>query len=101
MYYPIYDRNLLYGRINNRVDEMFDDGLVEEVRGLVEKGFKNCKSMQGMGYKEVVDYLEGKSTVEGAISKIKQAHRNYASRQITWFENEQRGYNLVKVRFEG
>ena len=101
IYYPIYDRNILYERINKRVEEMFVEGLVQEVEGLVKLGYKNCNSMQGMGYKEVVEYLESKSTIEEAKARIKQAHRNYASRQITWFENEKRGYNLLKVCFEG
>jgi tRNA dimethylallyltransferase len=101
IYYPIYDRNILYERINKRVDEMFDEGLVQEVEDLVGLGYKNCKSMQGMGYKEVFKYLDGKSTMEEAKARIKQAHRNYASRQITWFENEKKGYNLLKVCFEG
>ena len=80
---------------------MFDEGLVQEVEDLVGLGYKNCKSMQGMGYKEVFKYLDGKSTMEEAKARIKQAHRNYASRQITWFENEKKGYNLLKVCFEG
>ena len=100
MYYPNFERDVLYQRINNRVEEMFNEGLVLEVKELSKKGFKECKTMQGMGYKEVVDYLEGKSSFEEAKAKIKQAHRNYASRQITWFENGARGYNLVKVSFE-
>ena len=101
IYYPIYDRNILYERINKRVEEMFVEGLVQEVEGLVKLGYKNCNSMQGMGYKEVVEFLEGKSSIEEAYARIKQAHRNYASRQITWFENEKKGYNLLKVCFEG
>ena len=100
MYYPIYEREQLYEKINNRVDEMLEEGLIEEVQKLINKGYKNVKSMQGMGYKEVADYLEGKLTLEEVKSHIKQAHRNYASRQITWFENKSRGYNLVRVGFE-
>jgi len=101
MYYPKFDRDFLYERINNRVEEMFNEGLVEEVKELLRKGFKECKSMQGMGYKEVVEYLDGDITLDEAKTRMKQAHRNYASRQITWFENDRRGYNLMKVRFEG
>lgn len=100
MYYPKFDRDFLYERINNRVEEMFNEGLVEEVKELLRKGFKECKSMQGMGYKEVVEYLDGDITLDEAKTRMKQAHRNYASRQITWFENDRRGYNLVRVRFE-
>jgi tRNA dimethylallyltransferase len=99
--YPIFDREDLYGRINNRVEEMFEEGLIEEVKNLVNGGFQDCKSMQGMGYKEVVEHLDGKIDLDETKSKIKQAHRNYAARQITWFENEKRGYNLERVEFEG
>ncbi|MCA9379678.1 tRNA dimethylallyltransferase [Candidatus Dojkabacteria bacterium] len=99
IYYPIFDREDLYDKINNRVEEMFEEGLIEEVKNLVKRGFQDCKSMQGMGYKEVVEYLNGKISLEEAKTKIKQAHRNYASRQITWFENKRRGYNLKRVRF--
>lgn len=99
MYYPKFDRDSLYNRINSRVEEMFNEGLIDEVESLLKMGYKDCKSMQGMGYKEVVEYLEGEITLDEAKTKMKQAHRNYASRQITWFENDRRGYNLVKVEF--
>ena len=100
MYYPKFEREVLYERINNRVEEMFNEGLIDEVESLIKMGYKDCKSMQGMGYKEVVEYLEGEITLDEAKTKMKQAHRNYASRQITWFENDRRGYNLMKVRFD-
>ncbi len=99
MYYPKFERDVLYERINNRVEEMFNEGLIDEVESLIKMGYRDCKSMQGMGYKEVVEYLEGEITLDEAKTKMKQAHRNYASRQITWFENDRRGYNLVKVEF--
>lgn len=99
MYYPKFEREVLYERINYRVEEMFNEDLIDEVESLIKMGYKDCKSMQGMGYKEVVDYLDGDITLDEAKSKMKQAHRNYASRQITWFENDRRGYNLVKVEF--
>lgn len=99
MYYPKFEREVLYERINNRVEEMFNEGLIDEVESLIKMGYRDCKSMQGMGYKEVVEYLEGEITLDEAKTKMKQAHRNYASRQITWFENDRRGYNLVKVEF--
>lgn len=83
------DRTLLYDRINMRVDEMFDEGLIEEVRKLKEKGIsRECTSMQGIGYKEVYDYLEGLCTLEQLRENIKNNTRHFAKRQITWFKRE-------------
>lgn len=79
------EREKLYERINKRVDSMFEQGLVQEVKSLREK--YNCfpTAMQGLGYKEVVDYLEGKYSYEEMVDKIKQETRHYAKRQLTWF----------------
>lgn len=79
------EREKLYERINKRVDSMFEQGLVQEVKNLREK--YNCfpTAMQGLGYKEVVDYLEGKYSYEEMVDKIKQETRHYAKRQLTWF----------------
>ena len=77
-------RELLYQRINNRVDKMIDDGLEEEVFKL--KKFKNLNTLNTVGYKEFIDYFEGKISYMDAINKIKQNTRNYAKRQITWFK---------------
>lgn len=76
-------REELYTRINNRVDIMMAQGLEEEARSLVE--FKHLSALQTVGYKELFDFFEGKCTREEAIEKIKQHTRNYAKRQITWF----------------
>jgi|GEM_PF-418129 len=95
--YPEFDREELFKRINNRVLEMFKKGLVKEVKFLIDHGFKNVKPMQGIGYKEVIEYLERKITKQRCIEKIQQSHRNYAKRQITWFEGKGRGYNLTRV----
>ncbi len=80
------ERSLLYERINERVDIMLATGLVEEVKQQLDAGITpNCQSMQGIGYKEMIDYLEGKSTLDFAVHSIKQATRHFAKRQLTWF----------------
>lgn len=84
--YRIIDlpRELLYERINQRVDKMIEDGLEEEARSLME--YKELPALQTVGYKEFFDYFDGKCTREEAIEKIKQHTRNYAKRQVTWFK---------------
>lgn len=83
------DRKLLYERINKRVDIMVKNGLVEEVKSLLNMGYsKNLVSMQGIGYKEIVLYLEGNITLEEAVEMIKQETRRFAKRQLTWFRRE-------------
>ncbi len=83
------DREKLYNRIEKRVDIMMENGLVEEVRGLIEEGLDDTYiSMQGIGYKEVYEYLKGKCTLEDAIYNIKQNTRHFAKRQLTWFRRE-------------
>ena len=79
------DREVLYNRINLRVDLMIQKGLIEEVKKLKEKYNKFPTAMQGLGYKEVVEYLENKTTKEEMIEKIKMETRRYAKRQLTWF----------------
>lgn len=87
--YKIYalswDREKLYERINKRVDIMLEQGLIEEVKNVYNKYEKFPTAMQGLGYKEVVEYLEGKTSKEEMIDKIKQETRRYAKRQLTWF----------------
>lgn len=78
-------REKLYERINKRVDIMLEQGLVDEVKKIYEKYDHFPTAMQGLGYKEVVDYLEEKSTYEEMVEKIKQESRRYAKRQLTWF----------------
>lgn len=80
-----WDREKLYERINKRVDIMLEQGLIEEVKTIYHKYEKFPTAMQGLGYKEVVEYLEGKITKEEMIEKIKQETRRYAKRQLTWF----------------
>ena len=84
-------RDELYERINKRVDIMVDAGLVDEVRQLVEAGLSSdTTAMQAIGYKEIVDYINGNCTLEIAIEKIKQESRRYAKRQLTWFSKNER-----------
>lgn len=79
------DREKLYERIEKRVDFMIEQGLIEEVKQILEKYHTFPTAMQGLGYKEVVEYLEGSCTKEEMIEKIKKETRHYAKRQLTWF----------------
>ena len=78
-------RDILYERINKRVDIMLEKGLIEEVENIYKKYNEFPTSMQALGYKEVVEYLENEITKEEMIEKIKQESRRYAKRQLTWF----------------
>ena len=80
-----WDREILYERINKRVDIMVDQGLIEEVKEILNKYDTFPTAMQGLGYKEVVDYLNGAYTKEKMVEKIKLETRRYAKRQLTWF----------------
>ncbi|MCW3083034.1 MAG: miaA [Bacteroidetes bacterium] len=79
-------RELLYARINNRVDDMMKQGLLEEVRKLQE--YKNANALQTVGYKELFDYLDGKISLQEAVALIKQNTRRFAKRQLTWFKRD-------------
>ena len=81
------DRQKLYDRINLRVDLMIKDGLVDEVKRMLEKYSEFPTAMQGLGYKEIVDYLNGNCLLDEAIEKIKLETRRYAKRQLTWFRS--------------
>lgn len=82
------DREELYKKINLRVDLMIENGLVDEVKNLLNSGCsKSCQSMQAIGYKEIVGYLDGEYSLQTAIEKIKQYSRNYAKRQLTYFKS--------------
>ncbi|MCH1623698.1 tRNA (adenosine(37)-N6)-dimethylallyltransferase MiaA [Fredinandcohnia quinoae] len=82
------DREILYNRINKRVDIMMQQGLLNEVSSLYQSGLKDCQSIQAIGYKELYSYLEGKVTLETAVEQLKQNSRRYAKRQLTWFRNK-------------
>lgn len=89
-YYALeMQRDLLYDRINKRVDLMLEEGLIDEVKNLMSNGItKENQSMQAIGYKEIIKYLEGEWDYNFAIDKLKQFSRNYAKRQLTWFRND-------------
>lgn len=80
-----WDREILYQRIDKRVDIMIEQGLIDEVRDILKKYNKFPTAMQGLGYKEAVDYINGIYTKEEMIEKIKMETRRYAKRQLTWF----------------
>lgn len=87
------DRNKLYDKINLRVDKMMSLGLVEEVKKLISMGYGiDLQSMQAIGYKEIIMYLNKEINLEDAIAKIKQGSRNYAKRQLTWFRPYENAY---------
>lgn len=91
------NRERLYDRINKRVDMMFEKGLVEEVKKLLEMGYdKDNIAMQGLGYKEIIDYLKGDISIEEAAFILKRDTRRYAKRQMTWF-NRIEGINWIDL----
>ena len=95
---PVYDaayfvltmpRDILYKRINDRVDRMMEEGLVDEVKHLIALGVKrNMTSMQGLGYRQIYDYLIGDCDLDTAVDMIKQQTRHFAKRQLTWYRKE-------------
>jgi tRNA dimethylallyltransferase len=90
-------RETLYERINLRVDKMIEKGLVSEVESL--KDYRNQSALRTVGYAELFDFFDGKSTLEKAIELIKQHSRNYAKRQLTWFKN-QGEYQMISSTLE-
>lgn len=105
-----WDREKLYDRINQRVDIMINQGLIEEVKEICSKYNEFPTAMQGLGYKEVVEYLEKKCTKEEMIEKIKMETRRYAKRQLTWFrknkqtiwlDGQEKIQNNIKIILEG
>lgn len=100
-YFVLNDiREKVYDRINQRVDIMVKNGLVDEVKSLMEEGYtRNLVSMQGLGYKEIIDALNGDTTLEEAIYRIKLETRHFAKRQLTWFRREKDVIFLNKNEF--
>ena len=95
-------REILYERINRRVDLMKEEGLTQEVQELLKMGCtREMVSMQGLGYKEIIDALEGRDTLEHAYERIKQETRHFAKRQFTWFRRERDVTWLHKELFSG
>ena len=82
------EREKLYERINSRVDKMLDEGLIKEVKDLVKKYKISSTAIQGLGYKEVIEYIENKISYDDMIEKLKLETRRYAKRQLTWFRRE-------------
>lgn len=90
--YDIYvftgDRKTIYGKINDRVDKMFDNGWVEEVKKLLDMGYgMHLGSFDAIGYRQVASFLKGECTYDNAVREIKKKTRNFAKRQITWFRH--------------
>lgn len=95
------DRAKLYETINHRVDIMLEEGLLEEVKALARRGYsRELVSMQGLGYKELLAYLEGKTTLEEAVDEIKKETRHFAKRQLTWFKREKQVIWINKDEFQ-
>ena len=93
-------RQALYRRIEDRADQMVETGLIEEVKWLLDQGYpRNCVAMQSFGYKELIDYLDGKQTLDEAVALLKQNTRRFAKRQLTWFGNDPRIEWLDRSRF--
>ncbi len=95
------NRDLLYDRINKRVDSMIQNGLLSEAKQLFEQEL-SATARQAIGYKELFDYFEGKKSLDSAIDYLKQASRNYAKRQITWFKKDESitWYHLDEKKYE-
>jgi len=94
------NREKLYDRINKRVDVMLENGLVDEVKKLVELGYdKNAIAMQGLGYKEILAYIRGECSLAEAVEILKRETRRYAKRQITWFKRIEDVYWIDLDRF--
>ncbi|HKV79101.1 MAG TPA: tRNA (adenosine(37)-N6)-dimethylallyltransferase MiaA, partial [Candidatus Sulfotelmatobacter sp.] len=82
------DRAALYARINQRAQQMFNQGLIEETKNLVEKYGASARPLSSLGYKQAAQFLRGEISREQAVPMVQQAHRNYAKRQMTWFRRE-------------
>lgn len=94
------DREKLYERIDRRVDKMLKDGLMEEVKRLKDMGYhKDMVSMQGLGYKEILSFLDGERSLEEAVYLIKRDSRHFAKRQLTWFRRERNVIWINKPEF--
>ncbi|MBO5260938.1 MAG: tRNA (adenosine(37)-N6)-dimethylallyltransferase MiaA [Coprococcus sp.] len=96
------ERSKLYDRIDKRVDVMIKEGLLDEVKGLLDKGYtRDLVSMQGLGYKEIIDYLNGAVTIDEAVYTLKRDTRHFAKRQLTWAKREKEVTWVNKYDFAG
>ena len=94
-------RELLYKRIDDRIDEMMEEGLLEEVEQLKKRGcHRGMVSMQGLGYKEILAYLDGEYLLEEAVRVLKRDTRHFAKRQLTWFRREKETIWINKDEFD-
>lgn len=92
-------RQLLYDRIDLRVDKMLEKGLLEEIRGLLDRGApRECTAMQAIGYKEFLPVLDGTMPLETAVEQVKQGSRRYAKRQLTWFRRNAKVHWILQNR---
>ena len=95
------DRQKLYDRIDRRIDIMLADGLLDEVRSLVDEGYsRDLVSMQGLGYKEMIDYIQERYTLDEAVYTLKRDTRHFAKRQVTWFKREKQVTRVNKNEFD-
>ena len=96
--YPSYDLPNLITKIDNRVEQMFAEGLVKETQNVLDLGFtKDSVVLQGTGYKQVIMFINKLIDLQKCIELVKISHRQYAKRQRTWFEGKGRNYKLIKV----
>ena len=96
------DRAKLYARIDKRVEVMLEQGLIAEIQGLLDAGIpEKCTAMQAIGYKEFVDALQGRSSMETATALVQQSSRKYAKRQLTWFRRNPAIHWLVREENDG
>jgi tRNA dimethylallyltransferase len=96
-----WNRTKLYENINQRVDEMIDNGLIDEVKSILALGFdKKINSLNTVGYKEIISFLEGKISLDNAIELMKRNTRHFAKRQMTWFKKDER-IRWFKIRHQG
>lgn len=94
-----WPRDLLYNRINQRVEMMINQGLIEEINSLLKKNYENTlPAMTSVGVKEIIPYLEGKTTKEDAVELLKKNTRNYAKRQITWSKRYKNVLNICPLK---
>ena len=95
------DRSKLYDRIDRRIDIMLEQGLIDEVRQLFSEGYsRDLVSMQGLGYKEIIDYIQGRCSLDEAVYTLKRDTRHFAKRQITWFKREKHVTWVNKNEYE-
>ena len=93
----IESREVLYDRINRRVDIMLEQGIIEETKSLLEKHGRIKNFVDTIGYKEILTYLDEQATLEEALEKLKQHSRNYAKRQLTWFRKNPQLEKFCKI----